>query len=136
MALLDQLNGSAVQVLFEDAIGQRLRTSAIRAAFDRSFGPGAGERVRVECDREGRILELRIGLKGPIEAGARLADLIQAAPQRTAGCRGGWVDRAGPGPSARPPKPNTTAPRPCGTGRGGDLWDPGLRPCGSPSSAR
>ncbi len=95
--LLDQLNGSSVQALFEDNIGKRLRLSEVRAAFDRSFGPGAGERVRMECDREGLILELRIGLKGPIGDESRLADLILAAPTRASGCRGGWVDRAGKG---------------------------------------
>ena len=97
MALLDQLNASSVQALFEEGIGQRLRASEIRAAFDRAFGRGAGERVRLDCDDQGLITELRIGLKGPISDDSRLADLIQAAPTRTVGCRGGWVDRAGRG---------------------------------------
>lgn len=97
MALLDQLNASSVQALFERGIGTRLRAAEIRAAFDQDFGPGAGARVRLDCDREGLITELRIGLKGPISDDSRLADLIRAAPTRTVGCRGGWVDRAGRG---------------------------------------
>ncbi len=97
MALLDQLNGSAVQALIEANIGKRLRAEEVRAAFDRSFGRGAGERVRLECDPEGNIAELRIGLKGRIGNDPSLGDLIRAAPPRSAGCRGGWVDRAGSG---------------------------------------
>ena len=97
LALLDQLNGSAVRQLFESSIGRRLRAEEVRVAVDRAFGPGAGERVRLECDHEGQITELRIGLKGPITDQSSLGELIRAAPTRTLGCRGGWVDRAGPG---------------------------------------
>ncbi len=97
MALLDQLNGSEVQDLIESSIGKRLRAEDVRAAFDRAFGRGAGDRVRLECDRDGNIVELRIGLKGRIGRDSDLAGLIRAAPSRTLGCRGGWVDRAGSG---------------------------------------
>jgi ribonuclease T2 len=97
LALLDQLNASEVQRLFEANIGKRLRAEEVRAAFDRAFGPGSGERVRLDCDQDGQITELRIGLKGQIHDGSALGDLIRAAPTRTADCRGGWVDRAGPG---------------------------------------
>ncbi len=97
MALLDQLNASAVQRLFEDNIGRRLRAGEVRDAFDRAFGAGSGERVRLECDDEGLITELRIGIKGKIGRDSDLGALIQAAPTRTVGCRGGWVDRAGRG---------------------------------------
>ena len=97
LALLAQLNDSQVQRLFESNLGKRLRAEQVRVAFDHAFGPGSGERVRLDCDQEGRITELRIGLKGAITDGSALGELIHAAPTRTAGCRGGWVDRAGPG---------------------------------------
>ena len=97
MVLLDQLNRSAVQGLFESNIGQRLRASQVRQAFDRDFGGGAGERVRLVCDDQGLITELRIGLKGTIGPDLSLGELIRAAPTRSVGCRGGWVDRAGRG---------------------------------------
>jgi len=97
LALLAQLNGSEVQRLFESNIGKRLRAEEVLAAFDRAFGPGSGARVRLDCDHDGRITELRVGLKGTITERSSLGELIQAAPTRTAGCRGGWVDRAGPG---------------------------------------
>ncbi|WP_295388450.1 ribonuclease T(2) [uncultured Thiodictyon sp.] len=97
IALLAQLNGSAVQQLFASNIGKRLRAEEVRGAFDRAFGPGSGERVRLECDPNGLITELRIGLKGPIADRSALGGLILPAPTRTQGCRGGWVDRAGAG---------------------------------------
>lgn len=95
MALLDQLNGSAVRELFESNIGRRLRAIQVRHAFDRDFGAGAGERVRLVCDDQGLIAELRIGLKGAIGPGDALGELIRAAPARSVGCRGGWVDAVG-----------------------------------------
>lgn len=97
MVLLDQLNGSAVQGLFESNIGHRLRASQVRQAFERDFGGGAGDRVRLVCDDQRLITELRIGLKGTIGSDASLGELIRAAPTRSVGCRGGWVDRAGRG---------------------------------------
>jgi ribonuclease T2 len=97
MDLLEQLNGSAVAGLFASHIGLRLRAGEVRDAFDQAFGAGAGERVRIVCDDQGLITELRVGLKGTLGPGASLAGLIRAAPPRGVGCRGGWVDRAGRG---------------------------------------
>nr|WP_093192152.1 ribonuclease T2 [Thiocapsa sp. KS1] len=94
MMLLEQLNASAVRVLFEENIDQRLSATQVRAAFDNAFGKGAGDRVRLSCS-EGLIEELRIGLKGVVEDSAELGSLILAAPKRSPDCRGGWVDRAG-----------------------------------------
>lgn len=96
LALLDQLNRSEVRVLFEENIGKRIRAEQVRHAFDRAFGRGAGDRVRLVCD-DGLISEVRIGLKGPIAGDSGLADLIREAPPRSVRCRGGWVDRAGAG---------------------------------------
>ncbi|NCA70924.1 MAG: ribonuclease T(2) [Sphingobacteriia bacterium] len=99
--LLEQLNASAVQALFESHIGQRLRATRVQAAFDEAFGKGAGERVRMTCDGD-LIQELRIGLRGDPSTTTALGELIQAAPKRAPDCRGGWVDRAGlEGPRAR-----------------------------------
>lgn len=96
MALLDELNGSAVRELFESNIGRRLRAIQVRQAFDRDFGAGAGERVRLVCDDQGLITELRIGLKGAMGPDGSVGELIRAAPRRSAGCRGGRVDAVGP----------------------------------------
>lgn len=97
MALLDELNASGVRALFESNLGQRVRATQVRDAFDRDFGAGAGARVRLVCNDGGLITELRIGLKGPIGRGSSLTAPMLAAPPRGPGCRGGWVDRAGRG---------------------------------------
>ncbi|MCF1184492.1 ribonuclease T(2) [Marichromatium gracile] len=94
LRLLAALNASPVRDLFVSRIGQHLRASEVRAAFDRAFGKGAGERVQLVC-HDGLISELRLALKGPIEAGHGLDALLRAAPPRAAGCKGGRVDRAG-----------------------------------------
>ncbi|MCV6586396.1 MAG: hypothetical protein OIF47_12735 [Marinibacterium sp.] len=84
LMLLDQLNRSAVQELFEDNRGRMLRADQIHAAFDTAFGPGAQDRVQIVCRRTTNgqqiIYELRIGLAGPIGPDADLGALIQAAP--------------------------------------------------------
>lgn len=84
MALLDALNGSAVQGLFEAKLGEVIRREDIEAAFDRAFGGGAGDRVLVRCSRvngENVITELWIGLKGDIGSAPDFTALIQAAPE-------------------------------------------------------
>jgi ribonuclease T2 len=91
---MEQLNASAVRGLFARHIGRHLSARDIRGAFDRSFGRGAGDRVRISCD-DGMISELRIGLRGRVSESASLADLIKAAGRRSPGCRGGRVDRPG-----------------------------------------
>lgn len=97
LALLEQFNRSQVRQLFESNTGKQLRAEEVRAAFDRSFGPGSGGRMQLQCDQDGLITELRINLKGTIEDRPALGNLIAAAPNQTGGCRAGWVDAAGPG---------------------------------------
>lgn len=93
MALLDQLNASAVRDLFVDHRGEELTRAEIEAAFDAAFGEGAGDRVVVRCDRRtGVITELRISLAGNIDDAPDLAALIQAAPESGQGsCARGLV---------------------------------------------
>ncbi len=101
LALMDQVNDSLVQVLFEENLGQRISSREIRQAFDQAFANGAGQKVEVVCARDinqGRrvmVQELRILLKGKVEPGTELADLILEAPQANAGCSSGMVDFAG-----------------------------------------
>lgn len=81
MALLKQLNASAVRDLFVAHLGGELRADDIKAAFDAAFGAGAGDRVVVRCDRDtGVITELWISLGGEITATSDLGALIRAAP--------------------------------------------------------
>ncbi|MGF1500423.1 MAG: hypothetical protein ACFBSD_01280 [Paracoccaceae bacterium] len=98
--LMGELNGSEVGALFEANVGQFLSGAEIRAAFDASFGAGAGDRVRIACvdDRDsGRELvgELWIHLRGTISPDADMGALIRAADPVDMDCDGGIVDPAG-----------------------------------------
>ncbi len=101
LSLMDQVNDSLVQELFEENLGQRISGREIRQAFDRAFGDGTGQKVEVACARDinqGRremVQELRILLKGKVEVGTNMADLLAEAPRTSQGCRMGLVDFAG-----------------------------------------
>lgn len=98
LALMRQLNGSAVQQLFQSHIGQFLSFDDIRKAFDQSFGEGAGRRVRMQCARDnGKLVisELTIGLTGEITPQSSLSDLIANAQPTKSECPGGIVDTVG-----------------------------------------
>jgi len=99
--LINELNASAVRDLFAANVGKSLTAEAIKAAFDKSFGPGAGDRVKMSCRRAGgggRVIdELTIGLSEDATSndGASLRDLIQGAGRTSFGCDQGVVDAAG-----------------------------------------
>ena len=98
LRLLQAINESGLAQLMRDNIGRRLSASEIRAQFDKAFGEGAGERVRVACRDDGKrrlITELTIGLKGDIPGGAPVSQLILAAPLTGRGCPDGIVDPVG-----------------------------------------
>jgi ribonuclease T2 len=97
LAVLDQLNASPVRDLFAEHAGRHLSARQIRGAFDRAFGRGVGERVRVHCEEE-MIVELRISLSGQIREDSPLSQLLPQASRHSVGCRGGRVDTAGWGP--------------------------------------
>ncbi|WP_062203206.1 hypothetical protein [Aureimonas sp. AU12] len=97
--LLDALNRSDVRRVFEAAVGEDLQADAVRAAFDRAFGRGAGARVLIDCasgDDGRRLLqEIRISLRGPLREDADLGPLILAGATQPRGCRSGIVDAPG-----------------------------------------
>ena len=98
LAVLGAVNGSAVRELFAANVGRSLARSSIRAAFDESFGAGAGARVRLACRRDGGrqiISEVTVGIVGEIRPGADIAALIRAAPETDGGCDEGVVDAVG-----------------------------------------
>jgi ribonuclease T2 len=93
--LAEAMNASQVAKLFADNTGKSITADAIRAAFDASFGVGAGQRVTISCKGQGdrrMITELIIGLAGDVTGKGELADLILAADARPASCPGGLVD--------------------------------------------
>ncbi|MDY8108183.1 ribonuclease [Fulvimarina sp. 2208YS6-2-32] len=98
LRLVEQLDASPVGRLFRSSRGRELTNDAIRSAFDDAFGPGAGERVLVDCnDDDGRriVNELRINLKGEITPSTDLGALILSASTAPRGCPVGVVDRSG-----------------------------------------
>ncbi|AFL53064.1 ribonuclease T2 [Sinorhizobium fredii] len=100
LRLLDQLNGSAVRALFADKIGSEIGELQIKAAFDQSFGAGAGDRVRMRCQTvDGRsvITGLTIGLSGDLSDRADLGSLMKAAGPTEFKCAKGIADAAGRG---------------------------------------
>ncbi len=98
IALISQLNGSKARELFASRTGAELSGAEIRAAFNQSFGDGAGDRVRVSCKRDGKrnlIVELTIGLVGEIGEDPSLSELIAASQPTDLGCPSGLVDAVG-----------------------------------------
>jgi len=99
IVLIDRLNASPIQQLFENRIGENLSLREIESAIDKAFGEGAADRVVLRCDGRGRdrvITGIDINLKGVITPGADLGDLILAAPPVAPGaqCGGGKVSGA------------------------------------------
>jgi ribonuclease T2 len=90
--LAEAVNASPVQEFMAANIGKRIEMRDLRAAFDKAFGAGAGERVRVSCDKQGRFSEMTIGLKGDISSGADISTLIAASETTDMGCPAGLVD--------------------------------------------
>jgi ribonuclease T2 len=96
--MLKAINSSEVRELFSEAIGEQLTQEEVRSAFDKAFGTGAGERVRLACtDDDGRRLinELTVGLTGDIDGPESFSDRIMAARPTDGGCNGGIVDPVG-----------------------------------------
>lgn len=100
LRLMEELNRSPVRELFAGNVGKALSAREIRAAFDETFGAGAGSRVHVGCRRAGArrlIVDLTINLAGPINPERDLAMLLRDAPLHFEGCPAGIVDRVGTG---------------------------------------
>lgn len=79
-------------------VGAEVKSADIRGLFDTAFGPGAGDRVHVQCKSDqDRVLiqELRIALKGEISSTASFGNLLLAADSLAPGCTTGIVDPTG-----------------------------------------
>lgn len=98
LKLMRAINASAARMLVASRIGREVTGRELRAAFDQSFGPGAGERVRLACKPDGRrnlIVEITIGLRGDITGAADVSELIRASEPTDAGCPHGIIDPVG-----------------------------------------
>ena len=90
--LAAEVNASPVQALFAGNIGKQVTADAIRSAFDQAFGQGAGSKVQVECDRQGRLSGFTLNLRGDIPGGADLKTLLAAGDTAQNKCDSGMVD--------------------------------------------
>lgn len=98
LLVTDAVNASAVGDYLAARVGRVITAADLRAAFDVAFGAGAGDRVQMQCaSDDGRVIvgEIRIALRGPIEPGVRIADLLAAAPVQSPGCPRGVLDAPG-----------------------------------------
>ena len=92
--LLDQLNASPVRAIFADKAGKILTLAEVRGAFDKAFGPGAGERVRLSCRKAGdktMVTGLTIGL---VAGEGKLAALIDGSSPTKSRCTEGITGAA------------------------------------------
>jgi len=94
IAMLKQVNRSAVQKLFAKNIGKTLSSKQVMQAFDKAFGKGAGRKVKMMCHK-GLITELQINLSGEINPKSPLDKLLKKARNAKGGCKNGKVDAVG-----------------------------------------
>ena len=98
LALLAELNRSALRDLFAENIGVTITADEIEETAAVAFGEAAGRRLTINCRNDGSrrlIVELRLHLRGPVEPGSSLRALMAAAPVPKPNCRKGVVDRVG-----------------------------------------
>lgn len=98
--LVQRINASKLQQLFESRIGKEVTAKEIKAAFSKSFGASAGERLRISCRRDADsnrnlISEITLGLSGKINGEKSFSDLVNAAAVTPPGCPKGIVDPVG-----------------------------------------
>ncbi len=92
--LLKQINSSAVRTLFAKNIGKILNKKEIMMAFDKSFGKGAGRKIKMIC-QDNLIVELRVSLGGKISPDSDISELIKSGNNLKGGCQKGRVDAVG-----------------------------------------
>lgn len=98
LQLVEAINGSEVGAFLAANLGQEIRVAELRERFDAAFGATAGDRVEVICTNDGSrhlVKELRINLRGLIEPGASISDLLLAADPVRQNCTRGMIDPAG-----------------------------------------
>jgi ribonuclease T2 len=94
IALIDKINNSAVQKLFAKKTGSTLTKKELMMAFDKSFGKGAGRKIKMMC-KKGLITELQINLNGEITPSSDISKLLKSAKNAKGGCMKGKVDKVG-----------------------------------------
>jgi ribonuclease T2 len=91
IALVNQLNSSALGKLFTQNIGKNVSLRQVQKVADKAFGRGAGSRVELRC-KHGLITELWLHLgSGEPELGT----LLLKGQKVHSRCKGGRIDKAG-----------------------------------------
>jgi len=91
MALLTQVNESALQKFFQLNIGKQVRLKEIRKVVDKAFGKGTGEHVTMNC-KKGLITELWFHIGND---GSDLKTLLLKGDTPKSRCHKGRIDPVG-----------------------------------------
>jgi ribonuclease T2 len=98
LALLEQVNRSPLRDTLVRRVGGPVAVSELKAAFEQSFGPGAGGALSVRCQRDdSRILitELRLSLRQPLNPSTPLREALDTSSGERDTCQTGLVDGVG-----------------------------------------
>ena len=82
LAMMAALNASPLRDLFAGNIGETIAIAAIQEAFDDGFEGDVGDRIRLDCVRDGGrtlLIEVRVNLRGEVDGGTRLDALLRDA---------------------------------------------------------
>ena len=97
LALMKQLNASAVRALFADNIASTVTAAQVRERFDAAFGAGAGARVKLICQQDGGrrlITELQVHLQGRVTEVGGLGALLAADRKSARAAAPVWSTRS------------------------------------------
>jgi ribonuclease T2 len=92
MALLTQVNESALQKYFKLNIGKQVRLKEIRKVVDKAFGKGTGEHVTMNCNK-GLVTELWFHIGNSTES--TLKELLAKGETPKSRCHKGRIDPVG-----------------------------------------
>lgn len=100
MAMIDEINSSAIRTLFSENIGKQITATQIVTAMETSFGQEAGKRITISCKRDKRrtlINEIRISITHKVNGSqfGIMSEKISSAPKLPIGCKRGIVDPVG-----------------------------------------
>lgn len=98
--LMEKINTSKLQSFFQNNIGNEVSGDEIRPEFEKSFGAGSGDRIRISCKRDQNsnrqiITEITLGLSGKIGSDGDINTLILASSKTDPGCPKGIIDPVG-----------------------------------------
>jgi len=98
LVLLDQINRSKLRDLLVRREGSQIALSELKAAFEESFGPGAGGAMSVRCQLDGQrtlIGEIRLSLRQPLSPATSLSEALDRVSGERDTCQAGMVDTVG-----------------------------------------